>query len=58
VVGEVISMEITKREPLLFFGGKVRNIGPPVEGSPWDHSGDAPESGWFAGAESFKPLNT
>lgn len=58
VVGEVISMEINRREPLLFFGGKFRNIGTLVEGAPWDHSGDAPESGWFAGAKSFKPLNT
>jgi flavin reductase (DIM6/NTAB) family NADH-FMN oxidoreductase RutF len=58
VVGEVISMEITKREPLLFFGGKFRHIGRFVEGAPWDHSGDAPESGWFAGAKSFKPLHT
>lgn len=58
VVGEVIAMEVTKREPLLFFGGKFREIGRFVEGAPWDHSGDAPESGWFAGAKSFKPLNT
>jgi len=57
VVGEVISIETTKREPLLFFGGKFRQIGRLVEGAPWDHSGDAPESGWFAGARSFKPLN-
>jgi len=58
VVGEVISMEITKREPLLFFGGKFHQIGRFVEGAPWDHSGDAPESGWFAGAKSFKPFYT
>ncbi|MCB5293717.1 flavin reductase family protein [Arthrobacter sp. SO3] len=57
VVGEVIGMEITKREPLLFFGGKFRQIGRLVEGAPWDHSGDAPESGWFAGSSSFKPLH-
>jgi flavin reductase (DIM6/NTAB) family NADH-FMN oxidoreductase RutF len=58
VVGEVIAMDITKREPLLFFGGKFREIGRPVEGLPWDHSGDAPESGWFAGSTCFKPLPT
>jgi flavin reductase (DIM6/NTAB) family NADH-FMN oxidoreductase RutF len=58
VVGEVIAMEITKREPLLFFGGKFRQIGRLVEGAPWDHSGDAPESGWFAGSSSFKSLHT
>lgn len=56
VVGEVIALEITQRDPLLFFGGKFGQIGRPVEGAPWDHSGDAPESGWFAGAKSFKPL--
>jgi flavin reductase (DIM6/NTAB) family NADH-FMN oxidoreductase RutF len=58
VVGEVIAMEFTRREPLLFFGGKFRQIGRLVEGEPWDHSGDAPESGWFAGSRSFNPLHT
>ncbi|WP_312178981.1 flavin reductase family protein [Arthrobacter sp.] len=58
VVGEVIAMEITQRPPLLFFGGKFREIGRLVEGAPWDHSGDAPESGWFAGSSSFKPFNS
>jgi len=58
VVGEVIAMQITQREPLLFFGGKFRQIGRLVEGAPWDHSGDGPESGWFAGASSFKPFHT
>ncbi|MFJ6310574.1 MULTISPECIES: flavin reductase family protein [Micrococcaceae] len=56
VVGEVIAMEITRRPPLLFYGGKFREIGRLVEGAPWDHSGDAPESGWFAGSSSFKPF--
>jgi flavin reductase (DIM6/NTAB) family NADH-FMN oxidoreductase RutF len=58
VVGEVTAMQITNREPLLFLGGKFRQIGRLVEGAPWDHSGDAPESGWFAGASSFKPFHT
>ncbi|MHA7291994.1 flavin reductase family protein [Arthrobacter sp. MDT3-24] len=56
VVGEVISQKITKREPLLFFGGKFRQIGSLVDGAPWGHSCDASDSGWFAGAVSFKPI--
>jgi flavin reductase (DIM6/NTAB) family NADH-FMN oxidoreductase RutF len=56
VVGEVISVETTEREPLLFFGGTFRSIGPLIGAAPRD--GNAPESGWFAGAKSFKPLNT
>jgi flavin reductase (DIM6/NTAB) family NADH-FMN oxidoreductase RutF len=58
VVGAVIAMEVTNREPLLFFGGKFREIGRFVEGAPWEHSGDALESGWFSGAKSFKALHS
>lgn len=57
VVGEVIAMEITQREPLVFFGGEFRTMGRRVEGAGWDHTGDEPESGWFAGSSSFKPLH-
>lgn len=58
VVGEVIAMHITDRQPLLFFGGNFREIGRLVEGAPWDRSGDAPESGWFAGSSTFKRMRS
>jgi flavin reductase (DIM6/NTAB) family NADH-FMN oxidoreductase RutF len=56
VIGEVHKLEITEREPLLFFGGKFREIGPLSGPSPWHHSGDSLETGWFSGADAFKPL--
>lgn len=46
VVGEVIAMEFTGGEPLLFFGGKFRQIGRPVVGAPWDHSGRCGRFPW------------
>lgn len=56
VIGEVHRLETTGREPLLFYGGKFHGIGPVAGDSPWHHSGDSLESGWFSGAGSFKPL--
>lgn len=58
VIGEVIKMQTTTRPPLLFFGGKFREIGRHLDGSPWDHCGDGPASGWFSGADSFKPFSS
>ena len=57
VVGEVIGMEITGREPLLVFGGEFHKTGRRVGGARWDVTGDAPEPGWFAGSSSFRPLH-
>ncbi|MGO4191571.1 flavin reductase family protein [Arthrobacter sp. YAF17] len=57
VVGEVIAMEITQREPLVFFGGELRTMGRPVGGARWHHTEDDSESGWFAGSNSFTPLH-
>ncbi|WP_029705062.1 flavin reductase family protein [Arthrobacter sp. TB 26] len=57
VVGEVIAMDITKLEPLVFYGGEFHAMGHRVAGAQWDPSGDAPESGWFAGSSSFRPLH-
>jgi flavin reductase (DIM6/NTAB) family NADH-FMN oxidoreductase RutF len=56
VIGEVTALEITEREPLLFFGGKFREIGPFAGSSHWHHCGDSLELGWFPGADAFKPL--
>ena len=57
VVGEIIAMDITEREPLVFVGGEFRTMGGRIEGAQWDHSGDDHESGWFAGSSSFKQLH-
>jgi flavin reductase (DIM6/NTAB) family NADH-FMN oxidoreductase RutF len=56
VIGEVQKLEVSDREPLLFFGGKFREIGRPAGSSHWHHGGDSLENGWFSGAESFKTL--
>ncbi|QDY89801.1 flavin reductase family protein [Arthrobacter sp. UKPF54-2] len=52
VVGEVIAMDITEREPLVSFGGAFHTMGRRVEGDRCD----ANDSGWFAGSESFTPF--
>ena len=57
VVGEVVALDISQTEPLLFFGGKFRHLGELVEGSPWSQSGDGLDGGWFAGATSFKSFH-
>jgi hypothetical protein len=49
---------VTDREPLLFFGGKFREIGPLTGSSHWHHSGDSLECGWFSGADSFNAFNS
>jgi flavin reductase (DIM6/NTAB) family NADH-FMN oxidoreductase RutF len=60
VVGEVIALEVTGREPLLYFGGRFHEIGRLVDGTAGDRTAEvseAPDDGWFAGARSFKPLS-
>ena len=54
VVGEVVGLEISDVDPLLFFGGKFRHIGDHMDGVPWAQSGDGLACGWFAGVDSFK----
>lgn len=51
VVGEVVAMDVTQREPLVFFGGEFHKMGRRVEGARCD----ARDSGWFAGSNSFTP---
>ena len=57
VVGEVIAMDITQREPLVFSGGEFRAMGRRVEGARRDPSGAGPGSGWSAGSSHFRPLS-
>ncbi|WP_354148160.1 flavin reductase family protein [Arthrobacter sp. 754] len=60
VVGEVIALEVTGREPLLYIGGRFHEIGRLADGTAGDRTAEvseAPDDGWFAGARSFKPLS-
>lgn len=56
VIGEVIELEISDRDPLLFVSGKFRELGDYTGGSPWSMSGDGPASGWFEGSTDFEPF--
>lgn len=58
VIGEVEAVDITSRQPLLFFGGQFRYLGVEHDAAPgihWGGSIDCPTSGWFD-ADSFRPL--
>ncbi|AIJ25334.1 flavin reductase family protein [Amycolatopsis methanolica] len=50
VLGEVVDLELTNAEPLLFYAGRFRNLGPADDGSHWAVSLDCPEIGWFPAA--------
>lgn len=54
VLGEVAHLEIGDAEPLLFFGGRFREIRPHAAVTHWAASVDCPDLGWF-GTE-FAPL--
>lgn len=59
VIGEVDQVEITGRDPLLFFGGQFRYLSPDHDAAPgihWGGSIDCPTSGWFDSTVSFEPL--
>ncbi|MDR7082094.1 flavin reductase (DIM6/NTAB) family NADH-FMN oxidoreductase RutF [Arthrobacter ginsengisoli] len=58
VVGEVIGMEVTKREPILSLGGLFHTIGRGVEDARRNHPVTAAGAGWFAGSGSFRPLHS
>lgn len=58
VIGEVESVDITDRMPLLFHGGQFRYLSAEHDRAPglhWGGSIDCPTSGWFDAA-SFRPL--
>lgn len=56
VIGEVADVHVGDADPLLFFGGKFREIGPPRTGVHWSASIDSPENGWFDATTVFTPL--
>ena len=57
VIGEVADLQITDAEPLLFFGGRFRELAPPRTGVHWAGSLDSPELGWFDAASAFPALH-
>jgi flavin reductase (DIM6/NTAB) family NADH-FMN oxidoreductase RutF len=57
VVGEVVHLEVTDADPLLFYGGRFRELAPAATGVHWGGSLDSPELGWFDASTVFTPLH-
>lgn len=57
VIGEVESVTLPGRDPLLFHGGAFRHLSPLETGVHWDGSMDNPDSGWFDSTATFTPLS-
>lgn len=47
-LGEVADFDYTGGDPLVFYHGGFRHLGPVYEAVPWLESGDCPENSWFA----------
>ncbi|RRO16975.1 flavin reductase [Saccharopolyspora rhizosphaerae] len=47
-LGEVAEFEIADNDPLVFYLGGFRHLGPLHESAPWLESGDCPGVSWFA----------
>lgn len=47
-LGEVQEFEYFGGDPLVFYLGKVRRLGPAFETVPWLESADYPELSWFS----------
>jgi len=59
VVGEVVRVDVTDRDPLLFFGGPFRYLSPDHDAPPgihWGGSIDCPPPDWVAAPGTFQPL--
>jgi flavin reductase (DIM6/NTAB) family NADH-FMN oxidoreductase RutF len=56
VIGEVVDLQVADAEPLLFFGGRFRELAAPETGVHWGGSIDCPELGWFDATTAFTPL--
>ncbi|EHR51245.1 DIM6/NTAB family protein [Saccharomonospora marina XMU15] len=50
VLGEVVELDSTEAEPLLFYAGQFRQLGTRPSGSHWAASLDCPDLGWFPAA--------
>jgi flavin reductase (DIM6/NTAB) family NADH-FMN oxidoreductase RutF len=58
VIGEVTDLHVGDDEPLLFFGGRFREMAAPATGVHWAGSIDSPELGWFDASTAFTPLHS
>lgn len=58
VIGEVEQVDITDRDPLLFYGGTFRYLSAIETGVHWSGSIDCPDSGWFDATSTFLPLQS
>ena len=47
-LGEVAEFEVRDGDPLVFYLGKFRHLGPAFESVPWLESGDCPGLSWFS----------
>jgi flavin reductase (DIM6/NTAB) family NADH-FMN oxidoreductase RutF len=47
-LGEVKEFDLLGGEPLVFYLGKFRHLGPAFESVPWLESGDCPGLSWFS----------
>lgn len=56
-IGEVVDLKTSAADPLLFFGGRFRELAAPATGVHWGGSIDAPELGWFDASANFTPLH-
>lgn len=52
VIGAVADIDVTTRDPLLFFGGQFHELGPTSAGSPWLETLDSPSSGWYSNTDA------
>ena len=57
MIGEVVDLDLTDTDPLLFFGGRFRELAAPSTGVHWAGSLDCPELGWFDASSSFTTLH-
>ncbi|WP_033289111.1 flavin reductase family protein [Amycolatopsis jejuensis] len=57
-LGKVEELHHTTGEPLLFYGGAFRRLGPKEEAIPWLASGDHPELSWFSPTEDAQRSRT
>jgi len=47
-VGEVTDFEFAGGDPLVFYLGTLRHLGPAFDDAPWLGSLDSPDAGWFS----------